>query len=134
MSGRERKPLNASAEPLVGIFWLVRGELLFDTTPLSRAEQYGDFKIHGGDHVSVWERFRSANTVPQEMEYEESPRGRVMFNSTLGNFTLFADRCILRRKAIVAKIRKQLHLPKNTIESTDSHYRCFSCLHRSSAD
>ena len=132
MSDKERKLLKPSTEPRVGIFWLVGEKLLLDTTPLSRAEEYGEFKVHPGDHVSVWEKLRSANAVPQEMEYEEPPRGRVMFNSKLATFTLLADRCILRRKAIVAKIRKQLHLPKNTRESTDSHYRCSSCLQRSS--
>ena len=134
MSNKQSKPLATKSEPQVGIFWLVGEKLLFDTTPLSRSVEYGDFKIHSGDHVVVWERFRLAGTVPPEMEYEEAPRGRVMFDVKTHKFSLLADRCILRQKAILAKIKKEMHLPKNTSEGGDSHYRCFSCLRRSPAD
>jgi len=94
MRNKQRKQTGAVSEPHVGIFWLVGEKLLFDTTPLSRAEEYGECRIHSGNHVSVWERFRFARTVPQEMEYEEPPRGRVVFNAKKSEFSLLADRCI----------------------------------------
>ncbi len=134
MKNKQRKQTGAVSEPHVGIFWLVGEKLLFDTTPLSRAEEYGECRIHSGNHVSVWERFRFARTVPQEMEYEEPPRGRVVFNAKKSEFSLLADRCILRWKDLVTTIRRQMHLPKNTTVDTDSHYRCFSCLLRSTAE
>lgn len=134
MNKKQRKSSVAVSEPQVGIFWLVGKSLLLDTTPLSRAEKYGDFKIHSGNHISVWEKFREAKNVPAEMEYEEAPRGRVTFDVKNHRFRLLADRCILRRKEIVAKIKTQMHLPKNTSESTDSHYRCFSCLQHRNAE
>jgi hypothetical protein len=43
-----------SPERHVGIFWLVGMRLISDTTALSGAGDYGDFKIHDGDHVTVW--------------------------------------------------------------------------------
>ena len=46
-----------AAEPKVGIFWLSDGNLVIDSTLLSKAEDYGGaFKIHPGDHCSVWEK------------------------------------------------------------------------------
>lgn len=131
---KKARTASLRAEPHVGIFWLFRGEVLFDTTPLSEAETFGDFRIHSGNHISVCERFRLARMVPPEIEYEEYPRGRVVFDSKSKLFNLLADRCILRRKDILAKIKKQMHLPKTTVEGTDSHYRCFSCLGESTAD
>ena len=122
------------AEPHVGIFWLFREEVLFDTTPLSEAETFGDFRIHSGNHISAWEQFRLAKIVPPEIEYEEYPRGRVAFDSKSKIFNLLADRHILRRRDILAKIKKQMHLPKTTTEGTDPHYRCFSCLGESTTD
>jgi hypothetical protein len=133
MSNKQRNSTTVT-EPNVGIFWLVGGKLLFDTTPLSRAEDYGDFKIHPGNHISVWERFIMAKTVPAEMEYEEAPRGRVLYDVKNRQFKLLADRCILRRKEVLTRIRKEMQLPENTSESTDSHYRCFCCLQQSSTE
>jgi hypothetical protein len=60
--------------------------------------------------------------------YEESPRGRVNFNSKTQRFNLFADACILRRKNVVAKLMLLMHLPDDTALSADEHYRCFRCL------
>lgn len=114
--------------PKVGIFWLVDRKLLIDSTPVAEAESYGDFKIHPRDHCTVWGMLQRTGTVLPEMEYEEAPRGRVMYNTKTRQFTLLADKCILSKKALVRKIRSQMRLPKNTKTSTDEHYRCFHCL------
>jgi len=116
---------------LLGIFWFIRGRLLVDTTPLSEAELYGDFLTHPRGHAAVWEQRQQNGTLPEEMEYEEQPRGRVMFNTKTFKFTLLADRCILKRKAWVAQVKKELRLPRDTNVGGDTHYRCFDCLSRS---
>ena len=131
---KKSKTASARTEPCVGIFWLFGREVLFDTTPLSEAETFGDFRIHPGNHISVWDKLRLAKMVPAEVEYEEYPRGRVAFDSKVQRFNLLADVHILRDKAILAKIRKKMHLPKNTSEGSDPHYRCSDCLRRSTAD
>ena len=115
-------------EPHVGIFWLVRGQLLIDSTPLDEAEQYGDFLTHSQGHAEVWEQYRQNGTVLPELQYEEDPRGRVMYNANTRQFTLLADRCILKRKALVTQIKNAMHLPKDTKIGGDSHYRCSTCL------
>jgi hypothetical protein len=94
--GERRKAQTQAAEPPeVGIFWLVDGKLVIDRTALSKAENYGAFKVHPGDHCSVWEMFQRGGTVPADIEYEECPRGRVMYDTKTGRFRLLADRCIL---------------------------------------
>jgi hypothetical protein len=133
--GGQRKTSGRVPEPHVGIFWLFNGKLLIDSTPLSAAEEYDDFKIYSGNHISVWEKFRQNGTAPPEMEYEEAPRGRVMHNTKTRRFTLLADKCILKDKRLVSHIVSKLNLPnKNTDRETDSHYRCFTCLHGGSED
>ncbi|PYV74242.1 MAG: hypothetical protein DMG97_09270 [Acidobacteria bacterium] len=62
------------------------------------------------------------------MEYDEPPRGRVMYNTKTRRFTLLADKCILKDNRVISKIMSQLHLPRNTEMDTDSHYRCSTCL------
>jgi hypothetical protein len=115
-------------EPRVGIFWLVGERLIADTTALSAAGNYGDFKIHDGDHVSHWDEMERRGEVPQGSDYEEHPRGRVNFNTKAQRFNLFADVCILRKKKVVKELMSLMHLPDDTALSTDEHYRCYRCL------
>ena len=117
--------------PSVGIFYLVKGKLLIDSTPLAQAVRHGDHLIHERDHIKYWAQLVSTGAVPYD-EYEEHPRGRVAYNEKTCKYTLLADRCILGKKSLVAKIVSRLNLPvgRTTID-TDSHYRCFHCLGRS---
>jgi hypothetical protein len=126
---RRHKASTRTTEPRVGIFWLVDGKLLIDSTLLSKAESYGDHLTHPQGHAAVWEQYQQVGKVPPESEYEESPRGRVIYDTTTLTFTLLADKCILNRKELITKIKEELRLPKKTTLGTDSHYRCFNCLY-----
>ena len=75
--------------------------------------------------------------VSRELEYEEPPRGRVVFNKRTQRFALYADRCILKRKAVVKRIIAAMHLPTSQTDTgTDGnfgHYKCSKCLETSCA-
>jgi hypothetical protein len=115
-------------EPCVGIFWLLDGKIIIDATPLSRAESYGTALTHPTGHDDYWSHLQHTGAVPAEVEYEELPRGRVVFDGREQRFTLYADACILREKSVVKKLMSLMHLPDDTALSTDPHYRCFRCL------
>jgi hypothetical protein len=66
--------------PRVGIFWLLGGKLLIDSTSLNEAERYGIHLTHPRNHLEVWTWFQQGGTVPADIEYEEPPRGRVVYN------------------------------------------------------
>jgi hypothetical protein len=51
-----------------------------------------------------------------------------MYNTKTRRFILLADRCILRDKGIIRKIKSDMGLPKDAKVDTDEHYRCFVCL------
>ena len=131
---RQQKQRKDSAkEPRLGIFWLVRDTLIFDSIPLSESEPepYSTHRTHPRSHVDVWEGWRVVGKVPPESEYEEFPRGRLIYDTTNQSFTILADRCILGRKELIGRIKEELHLPKKTAVGTDPHYRCFDCLYGS---
>ncbi len=116
--------------PSVGIFYFVKGKLLIDATPLSHAVWHGDHRIHDRNHDEYWAELVSKGAVPDD-EYEKHPRGRVAFNEKTGEYTLLADKCILRKKRLVTKIVSRMSLPAGRTErNTDSHYRCYRCLVR----
>jgi len=93
---------NSDRAPHLGIFWLVDGKLIIDSSPLSEAERYGDHMNHPRGHVDVWPKFERSRRVPRGSEYEEYPRGRVMFETTNESFTILADKCILKHKGSIA--------------------------------
>jgi hypothetical protein len=119
----------ATSEPHVGIFWLRGSKLIIDATPLSKAEPYGTALTHPASHIDHWTRLQQMGAVPAEVEYEEPPRGRVVFDRQEKRFHLMADRCILVRREVVGQIMTAMNLPPGkTTEGRDEHYRCHECL------
>ncbi len=128
------KKNNPKTEVRLGIFWLVDGKLMINSAPLSECEPYGDHLNYPSSHIRVWEGWQQIGKAPVTSEYEEFPRGRVMCDTKTKQFMLLADKCILKRKDLIARIKKELHLPKQTTRRTDPHYRCFKCLHGAEDD
>jgi hypothetical protein len=121
----------AENEPQVGIFWLLQRRLVIDCTSLHAAEPYGDSLTHSRGHLQYWTELQRRGEVPAEVEYEEPPRGRVLFDRRNDRFVLLADRCILKRGDVVRRLMRQMHLPPERTETVrDDHYRCKICLLR----
>ena len=116
-------------EPMVGIFWLFKGDLIFDVTPVSAAEPYGDCVGHAKSHIAFWSELQRAGVIPSDVEYEEPPRGRIVFNMKTRQYIVYADKCIRVQSAVVRKIFRELSLPTDSaVITSDGHYRCRTCL------
>jgi hypothetical protein len=125
----------AAHRPSVGIFWVVEtgpGEarLLTAGCSLETAELYGEFLTFADGHYEVWERWRNINyhdpalrAIVRTFEYEDWPRGRIVFDQMKKHFILFADRKLMLSGAI-ARIRTQFAIsPDGTTVKTDFHYQ-----------
>ena len=130
MSPMKRKTKEgAPHSPKIGIFWLVQGKLIVLGIPFSDGAGYGEYATYGPSHYDKWRELQRSGVAPHECEYEEFPRGRVMFNRNTETFLLLADTCILGDKQMLNRVMQEMHLPKaKTISDRDSHYRCFRCL------
>ncbi|MGA8171300.1 MAG: hypothetical protein WB816_10820, partial [Methylocystis sp.] len=74
-----------------------------------------------------WRKTRNADpairAIILEHEYEDWPRGRIVFDRSKDCFVLYADRKLMTAD-MVARIRERFRLPAETTEvKTDSHYR-----------
>ena len=124
-----------NSEPLVGIFWWFNGKLILDASSLSQAEKYGDCLTHSRSHIDHWTDLQRRLEIPIEVEYEEPPRGRAMWNVLSRRSLILADRCILRNKTVLDKIMRTMRLSTgDTDTDTDAHYRCFHCLYPESQE
>ena len=127
--GDKTRRRKTPSEPYLGIFWLVKNSLIIEAEPFSQGEDYGENLTYPGSHIDVWRRLQAAGRVPQETEYEEFARGRIVYQTRTREFFILADRCILERPGIVGTLKKSLHLPDGVKLGTDDHYRCHECLY-----
>jgi len=113
-----------AGKPCVGIFWgvLVNGKptIIDDVTPLGEAEDYGDCKTHSRDHWSVWEALKKH--LGLQGEYEDWPRGRVVYNARTQRFVVYLDRSLDSPNFRNTILRTFSLLAVNTDFSYDEHY------------
>lgn len=127
---KKRKPdAGSGTEPHLGIFWLLKDNLVIEAVPLSQGEDYDLSVTFPGSHIEIWQRLQAQGRVPRETGYEEFARGRIVYQTRAREFLLLADRCILQAPAVVVRLKQALHLPEDTKLGTDDHYRCHECLY-----
>ena len=121
----------------VGIFWAVQAQraaatLLAHRCSLDEAEPYGSMLTCAHGHYEVWEQWRkdigahptdTAQLIAAS-EYEEWPRGRIVYDTETDRFILYADGQILRRPALMTAISERFGLPMDRTDAKrDNHYR-----------
>ena len=127
----------AHANSFAGIFWAVLEQgsaaiLLEHRCSLKEAEPYGSMLTCPHGHYEVWEKWRKGigtrradvASLIAANEYEEWPRGRIVYDPETERFILYADAQILRRPALMAAIHERFGLPTDRTDAKwDSHYR-----------
>jgi hypothetical protein len=121
--------------PRLGIFWMVQtpnGEVKFLTAgcPLDQAEPYSACLTYGPGHYETWAHWRRDKTmdpalraIVRSYEYEDWPRGRIVFDQARDLFILYADRKLMT-PATIARIETQFQLPEERTEiQSDWHYQ-----------
>ena len=126
--------MTEDASPLIGIFWMISGgegaRLLAASCKLDEAEPYGDCLTFGPGHYEVWQGWRrsreldaAARAVVRAHEYEDWPRGRIVFDRAQDRFILYCDRKLMRPKTI-EEIQQRFQLPADrTVVEADFHYQ-----------
>lgn len=77
---------------------------------LAEAEEYGEFRTSPHGQYDVSERWRAkcptdrTAGIVRDSEYEEWPRGRVVYNANDQRFILYADAQILSRSVLLTII------------------------------
>jgi hypothetical protein len=107
-----------------------RPQLLVASCLLPQAEPYGDCLTFGPGHFEVWDGWRCSRelsapalAVVRAYEYEEWPRGRVVFDKANDRFVLYAD-SQLTSATHVKEICRRFNIPEaRTMVERDAHYR-----------
>lgn len=125
----ESKKLTESAE--VGLFWVdkLKNKVYGDGVPISQAEIFGrgtinQFAVHPSCHYDLWKEIKETNPRWKNREYEDLPRGRVVFKFEPNNnhFITFSSPGI-KGKKYEEKIKDFFGLPSDTqFRYDDDHY------------
>jgi hypothetical protein len=106
----------------VGIFWFDRGQLIIDAVPLADGVDDGVFVNGPYDHDPYWPIVQRTHANLRALEYDQVPRGRVLFNKTESRFYGYLDK-VLDTPMMKRIIMACFHLPrKHTVFQTDLHY------------
>ncbi len=114
----------SAATPSVGIFFgaMLKAApfILHEATPLAEAEDYDLCKTHPRGHYQAWEASRAALAL--QGEYDDYPRGRLVFDARRLHFIVYLDRGLdvpVFRRAIL----HYFAIPADgTVSRHDAHY------------
>lgn len=118
----------STMNPLVGIYFVVKNQVLHDTIGLEQAEVYADALQHGG-HNDFHE-----NLIPQSpierlfksKPYDYFPRGRVVYFQQTQKFRLYVDKCL--DVTATQQVIEVFGLTDSNMEvERDEHYKCAAC-------
>jgi hypothetical protein len=122
----------------LGIFWGIPNSdrswcILTDKTSLADAEPYGDFLTHPRGHYDVWSEWQKLNetelskrAIPQTVayhEYEDFPRGRIVYHVKARQFIIYADRRLQRPDVLTEIVSLFATSPGTFVVRSDAHYR-----------
>lgn len=115
-------------EQFLSTFWYVGGEIIGDEVEFNSSDsknltEYGDFIQLDKDHVNIWNRVKHSLDSTKTAEYDEFPRGRVLFNTVKQRFQVVVSPEIVRDKSKRTDIIDWFHLPAGKTDFiADEHY------------
>ena len=120
-----RAASKSKAIPELGIFWIDdAGTMFAESISLRDAEDYGEFKIFVGSHYDIWPKAVRANPKWRDKEYEEVPRGRVVYKKDpkKPGFIVYLPKRLVKYKN---KVMRRFKLPPGYVrfDTSDEHYR-----------
>lgn len=114
--------------PMVGIYFVVKGHILSESVELEHAEPYGEALQYGG-HSDYHETLKPQTPIERlfkSMPYDYFPRGRVVYFPVRTTFRVYFDTCL--SDAVIQKIFVVFALSSASIElESDEHYKCAQC-------
>ncbi len=114
--------------PMVGIYFVVKGQVLHDSVVLEQAEPYGEALQHSG-HNDYHEALQPQSPIERlfkSMPYDYFPRGRVVYFPNRKVFRIYFDGCLSEDELL--KVINVFALKHQNMErERDAHYQCAKC-------
>lgn len=105
----------------LAVWWKFGDSFIGAVEPLDGPDvvQYGNTLQLAFDHFQIWDEF---NPLGFGAEYDELPRGRVMFRTDIHKFVVIGPRMLMEDDAFRSKVLMFFGLPATTVFEWDEHY------------
>jgi len=111
---------------LVGIFWIFEKQIFFETEKLKDIKAVNSFKDSDLSHYQMWDKIKNQHPKFYLYEYEDIPRGRIIYNIEKNQFIVYCNENILKEKSLQKLILEKFQIfNENVIFKEDEHYRIF---------
>jgi len=111
-----------SASPMIGIFWIYKGQILQFAESVQNVPPGGGFKDSNFTHDAYWSQVQRMYPELADKEYFDIPRGRVLFVIN-GVYRTILPTVESKNSTLVSRIILNFSLPKGkTVVTTDQHY------------
>ena len=122
------------SENRIGIFYLIKGQIISETAPVSTIKPSGAVRAYRRQHYELWSEVQKKDPDLYDLDCYALPRGRVRYNDNTKKFEITADRHILEKDRFINRIIENFHLEKASVQfKEDEHYRCAVCENEKTA-
>jgi len=109
----------------IGIFWILRDESLDGyKEDVENGEEYGKTIQPTYDHFTYWQKFVLRHPELILLEYDDIPRGRVIYRKDYNQFWIISSKEIIKSQDLLKKILQffDINNPENVRFIWDEHY------------
>jgi len=107
----------------IGVFWIFEKQLFVELQLLDDIQSINGFKDSDLSHYHVWKKVKKLHSKFYILEYEDVPRGRIVFDISNNQFIVYCNKDILLEEISKKLILNKFELSKqNTLFKVDEHY------------
>ena len=115
--------MHLKREPKIGVFWVYKEEILARMKSLGVIRAVCDMKDTDFEHYRLWSEFQKTRPDLRGFEYEDIPRGRIVYSEKEDVFILYLGKEMAGNKGIVEKIVGRFDLKEFKVRvCADEHY------------
>lgn len=108
----------------IGIFWIYQSQIYLKTIEANRVKPINGFIDSDFAHYQVWDEISSQNKDFYLYEYEDIPRGRVVYDVENTQYIVYANNDIINSDEAKALIINGFNLKVDSILfKYDEHYK-----------
>jgi len=113
----------------IGIFWIYKNKIYSKQINKNAIKAINGFKDTDFAHYQVWNEISSQNKDFYFYEYEDIPRGRVIYNIKNSQYIVYANNDIINSDEAKALIINGFNLKSdNVLFKYDEHYQIINSL------
>jgi len=110
----------------IGIFWIFENKIFSETQKINDIKTINGFKDSDLSHYQVWNKIRNQHPKFYLYEYEDIPRGRVVYNVSKNKFVIYCNENILQDEILKRLILEKFQLlNEKSVFQEDEHYKIF---------